>query len=261
MSFTVRQASRADAEGVVALFSEDGNPHNWDIGKWERYYIDYTEGNVVAFIVESESKIIGHYGLFPVRIGKHAVYMGAHAHVSSSHRGLAVISALMSALDKFCIDNNIPFIVGFANPNFTIVKTKLFKWTTPFFASFVRKSELSLSDFVDRPLRFNYSAAWLKWRFGEDTAPVVSKYQKQNDSTVYQLLFTTDDFKAANYGLPEVECWSPDGYLEETGEEFAQPFSIKIYDKRWRGADLMDPDNWYIQMGDSDTFIYKALKA
>lgn len=262
MKFEVRRSTPGDAEGIVRLFSEGGNPHNWALEKWQHYYQCYPEGETVAFVAESDQGIIGHYGLFPVVIGETPVYMGAHAYVSKSVRGLAVISQLMKSLDDFCIENDIPFIVGFANPRFTIVKTKLFKWKTPFFASFVTTNHFDHETFAERPLRFQYSDEWLQWRFGTVAAPVVSQHMKaESETPTYQLLHTRTNVVANDYGLVELECWSPTGYLKEPDSpSFSQPFSVKIYAKNWKGADLLKPDNWYIQMGDSDTFVYKAIE-
>ena len=260
MKFQVRRATEADAEGIVKLFQEGGNPHNWSYVKWHRYYHDYTEGKTVSFVADSENGIIGHYGLFPVKIGSWHVYMGAHAHVSESVRGLAVISSLMRSLDEFCLSESIPFIVGFANPRFTTVKTKLFKWNTPVYASFVSKQKFEPLVYCDRPFQFEYSSKWLKWRFGDSQRTIISQYQKpDSEKPVYQLLYTDQSVNAQDYGIPKFECWDPEGYLPEAGETSSQPFSIKIYDKQWTGPDLLDPKNWFIQMGDSDTFVYKAI--
>lgn len=262
MKFLVRRSTTGDAAGIVRLFSEGGNPYNWNIKTWQHYYHYYPEGETVAFVAESDSNIIGHYGLFPVVIGDTQVYMGAHAYVSESVRGLAVISQLMKSLDDFCIENDIPFIVGFANPRFTIVKTKLFKWRTPFFASFVTTQQFDHETFKERPLCFQYSDEWLQWRFGKVIAPVVSQYMKDDDEKpVYQLLHTRTNVAANDYRLVGLECWSPTGYIKDPcSSSFSQPFSLKIYAKNWKGADLLNPDNWYIQMGDSDTFVYKEIE-
>lgn len=260
MKFQIRRGSEKDAEGIVRLFSEGGNPHGWNMQKWQHYYQEYPEGETVFFVAESEHGIIGHYGLFPVTIGEYKVYMGAHAYVTESVRGLAVISRLMKSLDEFCIDNGIPFIVGFANQRFTTVKTTLFRWKTPFFASFVTTDDFDPEEFIDRPFSFNYSDNWLKWRFGEVDQPVISKYQNKESATpVFQLLYTQSRVTAAEHGLSKFECWSPSGYQKGPDKEtFSQPFSVKIYEKQWAGPDLLNPENWHIQMGDSDTFIFKA---
>ena len=151
MKLEIRRGTSEDMEEIVSLFSEDGNPHAWSVQKWQHYYEDYPEGQTVVFVAESAEGIIGHYGLFPVIIGGQKVYMGAHAYVTESARGLAVISRLMKALDEFCIDNGIPFIVGFANQKFTTVKSKLFKWKTPVFASFVNTTQFNPAEFEHRP--------------------------------------------------------------------------------------------------------------
>jgi hypothetical protein len=260
MIFDVRQLEPGDAAGVVQLFSEGGNPHNWTLQKWRHFYEDYPEGKTVSFVAIMDDKIIGHYGLFPVVIGGHRVYMGAHAHISESVRGLAVISSLMKSLDSFCIANDIPFIVGFANPRFTTVKNKLFKWKTPLWASFVSVDKFDPTEFKDRPLTFEVSPHWIRWRFGVENGPIVSRYRKPGGNTTsYQLLYTNDEAVAANFSLDRMQCWSPVGYRTEETGEFAQPFSVKCYNPNWNGPDVLDPDNWLVQMGFSDTFVYEPL--
>lgn len=262
MRVEVRRSNSEDAQGIVDLFAEDGNPHNWSLDKWSHFYQGYPEGEVVAFVAESPEGVVGHYGLFPVVIGGYQVYLGAHAYISKSVRGLAVISKLMKALDGFCVQHSVPFIVGFANPRFTIVKSKLFKWSTPFYASFVSCSCFCRADYSGRPLAFEYSSKWLKWRFGNEVGvPVVSRYQENEDGQLsFQLLCAEKLVEASELGLSRLECWSPEGYIKElNGRRFAQPFSVKVYSKNWNGPDLQDPDNWFIQMGDSDTFTYKAI--
>jgi hypothetical protein len=261
LKFQIRRGNENDAEEILRLFSEGGNPHGWTVQKWQHYYVDYPEGDTKFFVAESEEGLVGHYGLFPVTIGGMKVFMGAHAYVTESVRGLAVISRLMKSLDEFCIENNVPFIVGFANQKFTIVKTKLFKWKTLFFADFVKTNYHDPSDFRDRPFSFKYSSNWLQWRFGIKKAPVISAYQSKGSVTpVYQLLHAESGVSASVRGIPEFECWSPVGYQKEAKKDiFSQPFSIKIYDKQWAGPDLLKPENWYIQMGDSDTFVFKAI--
>jgi hypothetical protein len=262
MIFEVRRSWADDAQSIVDLFSEGGNPHNWSYEKWKHYYQDYPEGETVTFVAESQEGIIGHYGLFPVVIGGYQVYLGAHAYISESVRGLAVISQLMKSLDEFCVIQGVPFIVGFANPKFTIVKTKLFKWSTPFYANFVKCSRFDSNEYQSRLLRFNYSDQWLSWRFGKQASdPVISRYQKNDgEAPAFQLLHTEKSVEARSFGLAELECWRPDGYVKiPEKQRFGQPFSVKIYDKKWEGPDLKSPDNWLIQMGDSDTFVFKAI--
>lgn len=262
MKFNIRLGTKKDAQGIVELFSEGGNPHNWTIDKWAHYYQNYPEGETITFVAESGGRIIGHYGLFPVVIGGNYVYMGAHAYISESVRGLAVISSLMKALDHFCIKQDIPFIVGFANPRFTIVKTKLFKWNTPLYANFETSAQFNPEKYKTRAFSFSYSDKWINWRFGNKAkSPVISRYQiKESENSSFQLLHTTRMVEAVTFDLPEIEYWNPDKYTKiPEKNHFSQPFSVKIYDKNWSGHDLKDPNNWFIQMGDSDTFIFKAI--
>jgi|GEM_PF-4234939 len=58
MKFQIRRASAADKEGIVTLFQEGGNPHNWTSAKWQHYYSDYPEGPTISFVAESECGII-----------------------------------------------------------------------------------------------------------------------------------------------------------------------------------------------------------
>lgn len=260
MKFQTRRATSADKAGIVTLFQEGGNPHKWSSAKWEHYYRDYSEGPTISFVAESELGIIGHYGLFPVTIGSYPVFIGAHAYVSESVRGLAVISSLMKSLDEFCVAEKIPFVVGFANQRFTTVKTKLFKWKAALYASFVATEKFDPDAFRNRPFLFHYSSDWATWRFGISNRPIISKYQRQGaEEGTYQLLFSGEKVEARDFEITEFECWSPEGYLSAPSEVFAQPFSVKIYDKDWSGPNLLDPENWFIQMGDSDTFIFKAI--
>jgi hypothetical protein len=261
MKFEIRRGTFEDAEDIVNLFSGEENLHRWTLQKWRHYYQNYPEGETVFFVAESEQGIIGHYSLFPLVICGEKVYMGAHAYVKETVRGLAVISQLMKSLDEFCVAHNIPFIVGFANQKFTTVKTKLFKWVTPFYASFVTTTRFDPLVFKERSLRFQYSDEWQQWRFGDIAGPVVSQYRKTGcEMPTYQLLYSQVSVAASDYGLSEFECWKPDGYQRcPDGESFSQPFSLKIYDRHWVGPDLLNPENWFIQMGDSDTFLFEGI--
>lgn len=259
MTLTVRRVHEDDAEAIVDLFSEAGNPYQWTYDKWHHYYCDYSEGEVVSFVVESEQGLLGHYGLFPVMIGGHRVYMGGHAYVSEAARGLAVISLLIRAVDEFCRANHVPFIVGFANTRFTTVKTRLFGWKTLLYAGFVSTSRFDLTAYRSRPYRFEYSEDWLHWRFGVNVSPVISWYSRGGDTAgVSQLLYAEAEVLAVDFGLRTLECWSPEGYHREPGDQFRQPFSIRIYDGESLEADILAPENWLVQMGDSDTFVYRT---
>jgi hypothetical protein len=188
--------------------------------------------------------------------------LGAHAYIAETVRGLAVISRLMKSLDEFCVDHGVPFIVGFANPRFTTVKTKLFKWNTPFYAVFEKCSSFDPEAYKSRQLAFSYSEQWLNWRFGlQASDPVISRHKKSDgDVTSFQLLHTKKSVEAKSFDLVELEYWNPKGYVKlPEKESFSQPFSLKVYDKNWDGPDLMNPNNWFIQMGDSDTFVFEAV--
>ena len=258
MTVSARRANAEDGPAIVELFQESGNQHGWNMDKWNHYYRDYPEGEVVSFVAEFKGEVVGHYGLFPVTIGGHQSYLGAHAYVRESMRGLAVVSELMKATDEFCLTNLVPFIVGFANPRFNTVKCALFKWKTLFYARFVSKDRFDITDYSERPFKFTYSASWLGWRFGKVKAPIVSKYQRQGDQDpVFQLLYADAAVPPSESTCSSFECWPPEGYVSKVETEFAQPIAIKVFTKISLEADVFEPENWLIQMGDSDTFVFR----
>lgn len=257
----VRDTLETDIEGVVALFCEGGgNPYNWSISKWKHYYHDYPDGKPISLVAEWEGRIVGHYGMLPVRIGLWPAMLGLHAYVASDRRGLAVLSALMRAVDERCQVERVAMICGFANPKFTFIQNRVFKWLTPLWLGF--KKDLGAEDIGDReshPFYFKYSPAWATWRFGFKRATYISRYTDASGCERKQALKTSESTTAQD--LNGCEGWSPRLiFAVQQPNQFCQPFSIKVYDKGLLNKGVLDFHNWFVEMGDSDTFQYMRWK-
>ena len=250
-------ATVANREDVVKLFSENDNPHGWDSQRWNHYYLDYPEGESVSIVAKYDGKVVGHYGLLPIKIGEYNGFLGVHAYVSADMRGLTVISALMKYVDTVCEQKNVDILCGFANKNFTLVKQQLYKWYVVCWMGFSKRRNFIETSFSSRKFRFNYSDSWYKWRFGEEKDTYFSLYTQRNEGGVLQLLKTRKDIVSEN-GVDLFECWHPSEYFQEKQSHFTQPFSMKLFGSNINKNEILDLDNWYLEMGDSDTFVYKS---
>lgn len=258
MDFIVREANENDASNIVSLFCENGsNPYEWTVDKWKHYYLDYPEGKAFSLVVDMDGKIIGHYGILQIKIGTGQAGLGMHAYVSKNYRGILVISLLMKKADEVCQKNHFGLICGFANPNFSTVKERVFKWVTLCWLGF--KKNISIDDVAElqtRKFSFNYSQNWYTWRFGRLASAYISFYTDPEGITHKQLLKATDATQQSS--LSDAEGWSPSYmFASQTMDRFSQPFLIKVYDERLLTSGIYDYNNWAIEMGDSDTFIYK----
>jgi hypothetical protein len=73
------------------------------------------------------------------------------------------------------------------------------------------------------------------------------------------LLKTTDNTREIT--IVDTEGWSPNFMFgSNIINQFSQPFSIKVYNERLLASGIYNYNNWGIEMGDSDTFIYKPWK-
>lgn len=255
----VRQAVDGDAQSVADLFLEEGNnPYGWNQAKWYHYYRDYPEGAPISLVAEISGKVVGHYGLLPIRLGMFSAMLGLHAYVSKHCRGLNVIAALMKEADRHAITAGASAICGFANPQFAMVKKTFFKWKTPFWMGF--KSGLVSGDLLrDRaPFFFSYSVNWFDWRFGERSDAYISRYITKDGIIKKQLLKVyPGSCLPGEATLRGCEGWSKDSiYTNESKDDFCQPFSVKAYDPALIEAGIYEAKNWFIEMGDSDTFVY-----
>lgn len=262
-SLLVRDALESDIESIVALFTEDGrNPYGWCPDKWNHYYQDYPEGKPIALIAELNGIVVGHYGILPIQIGNLPAMLGMHAYVLNKYRGLTVISALMQEVDKRCKEQGVAIICGFANPKFSLIQKTFYKWKTPFWLGF--KSGLTISDIRRKTASFffNYSSQWFKWRFGEDLDYYVSLYTDTQGNTKRQLLKIQRGGESLSpETLASYEGWSPAlVFSKQQRDQFCQPFSLKIYDPSLLDEGILEPENWFVEMGDSDTFQYTPLR-
>ena len=259
-SVIVRQAMPDDAKKIVSLFCEIGcNDYNWNRDKWLHYYVNYPEGNPVSFVAELKNKIIGHYGILPVRIGSCNGMLGLHAYVSTQYRGLTVLSNMMKKVDDYCVKENLDLICGFANPSFALIKKIFFKWHIPFWLGF--KKNIQRADVLnkDKKFYFEYSDDWFKWRFHEDRSIYISKHKDSQTRNIRKQCLKLKYEKQTNIEtlLDNCEGWSP-SYLftKQQSDQFCQPFSLKVYNPALLDKGIFQMQNWFIEMGDSDTFIY-----
>jgi hypothetical protein len=258
--FVVTKATPGDADGVVALLSNKGTSRYWKgREQWSRFYQEYPEGNPVSLIVRDEARIVGHYGLFPVRIGAWPALLGMHAFVSEEYRGLTVISMLMQETDRYAKEIGAACICGFANSQFSLIKKTFFNWKIPFWLGFtspIQHSDLSADN---ASFYFAYSEQWYAWRFGTQRNTYFSRYEAADGSVKKQLLkMLPGSVLPSDEALAGCEGWTTRSnfYSKPTGIA-SQPFSLKLYDRSLLRAGIYDPASWFIEMGDSDTFQYR----
>jgi GNAT superfamily N-acetyltransferase len=242
---------------IISLFCESGsNPYEWSEQKWKHYYCDYPDGKPVSFVAKVNGKIVGHYGMLPLRIKDYGAMLGLHAYVSQEYRGLLIISELMRAVVRRCKELNIAFICGFANPRFTLIKQSLFKWQVLCWLgvneNFCVNDQLDLKN---KKYTFCYTEDWWKWRFGHYDNQYISKYEDDTKTVRKQLLKSRKELIIDE--LEQLEGWCPKTtYSTNKENKRCQPFSIKILKEDIVKADILDFRNWGIEMGDSDTFVY-----
>lgn len=255
----IREARDGDENAIVELFTEQGgNPYGWNAEKWRHYYRDYPEGRPVALVAELDGKVVGHYGMLPIRLGRWSAMLGLHAYVTTAYRGLNVISALMREVDVRCTELGVAAICGFANPKFSMVKKTFFKWRLPVWLGF--KSGLDRFD-VDaggEKFRFVYSPAWYAWRFQEDRGVYISRYTAPDGQIRKQLLKLKPDATPPDDAtLACCEGWSRRAMFSvEQKDRFCQPFAVKAFSQDVIDEGIYESQNWFLEMGDSDTFQY-----
>lgn len=257
MKIGVREALDSDVDAIVALFCEaGGNPYNWSRAKWNHYYRDYPDGTPISLVATMNGRVVGHYGIQPIKIGKMPAMLGLHAYVASSLRGLTIISALMKEVDRICLSCGAQLICGFANLKFSLIKSTIFKWKTPCWLGFQSGySEEDVASKRSRKFYFNYSDDWLAWRFGEKKDSYISIYFDSENNRHNQLLKFCDD--KLRFESKDLELWSPRStYSTKQPDKFCQPFSIKVYNSELINEGILSCENWNIDMGDSDTFQY-----
>ena len=257
LQLDVHEVQTDEIAGVVNLFCEAGtNPYNWSIARWQHNYYDYPEGHPVSLVAVVGGRIVGHYGMLPIQIGKYKAMLGQHAYVAKGERGLTIISALMQAADYKCRDLKVALICGFANERFSFIKSTIFQWQTVCWLGF--QKGISINDILtaqSKPFKFQYSTNWFRWRFGTEQEQYLSRYIDNNGNLHKQILKATTETSISL--IQDAEGWSPcSTYANSSDSQFRQPFSVKIFDRKLIDLGVLDFNNWSIEMGDSDTFNY-----
>lgn len=257
-------AKEKDAQEVIELFCEDGkNLYDWSKRKWLHYYSEYTEGEPIGLVARKNGAIIGHYGLLPILVGDQYFFLGVHAYVSKKNRGLEVIGMLLSHAESMVKKRQYSGIVAFPNDNFSVIKERFFGWDVLAWLPF--SSGLCGSDFdesIKRPFFFNYTDDWYLWRFGVKKDLYVSDYYDYCHGWRRQFLKKYRDVKnlEGNKFL-DVEAWVPRTYSTIKPRLVrSQAFCLKCLDASISKENLINHKNWSIDMGDSDTFVYKCIE-
>lgn len=259
MEIGIREALDSDIEEIVALFCESGgNPYNWNKAKWTHYYRDYPDGAPISLVATINGQIVGHYGMQPIKIGQIPAMLGLHAYVANSQRGLTIISALMKEVDRVCSLRGAQLICGFANPKFSLIKSTIFKWKTLCWLGFQNGLfKDDIESIRSKRFYFNYSDDWLLWRFSEKKEHYMSIYfdtQKNKHIQLLKFIGIKPKFENENF-----EVWSPRSmFSTNQPDRFCQPFSIKVFEPELIKEGILNFENWSIDMGDSDTFLYTS---
>ena len=255
---TCRIASEKDASSIVKMFVSDGNPYNWSVEKWVHYYRDYPLRTPYGVIAEDLNTVVGFTGMLPVKINQFNVMQILHTYVHKKYRNLKVITSIYELVDQMCVDQKVDFICGFPNRRFAEVEKLAFGRQIVGSLEFVNLKEIDTSDYSGR-YRFCHNNEWYQWKFGKDKDIYIKDYYK--DERVYhQLLKTKGDFVicADDHGYSFLNCWQPSRYQSNKAEAWCQIFVVKILN-HCVPNEILNIDNWYIEMGDSDAFEYENL--
>lgn len=236
---------------VIRLFSVKGNKYKWDINKWQKYYQEYPYNGAASIGVFENGKIIGHYGVLPIKIGSYRALMGIHAYVKEDARNLQAINLLLKEVYNYANDKKYDFICGFSNHNFSKVLNIIFKWKILGYLSFDTVSSIVFKK--EKKYHFDYDDQWYEWKFGCLSDKYIKRYNK--DGQWYnQLLKTRGDVHIIQLDNNEmINFWNPDKYFNREVFGWNQPFLMKAVNENL-DISIYDINNWYIEMGDSDTF-------
>ena len=252
---SIKIAQPEDAQNIVSLFTEENNDYQWNVKKIEHYYQSYTEGTPVSIVAEINNQIVGHYGLLPLQIADYRAMLGLHAYVSKKYRGFEAISKLVSFTYDYCKQCDVDVICAFANKKMTLIQSKLFQWNHIGNLIFSNSEIVDNRIFKNRHFQFNYSNDWYKWRFGVEVDVYLSKYSGFENPVIQLLKANHDYLKAKDFDLSKFQFWNPSQYSTGAEARVYQPFSIKILNSKVSNS-ILDINNWKIDMGDSDTFVY-----
>ncbi|MDR0674501.1 MAG: GNAT family N-acetyltransferase [Zoogloeaceae bacterium] len=261
-NIVVMPAQVSDMPEIIAMFLEDGqNPYGWGQEKYEHYYHDYSEGAPVSLVAKHQGKIVGHYGLLPVKIGckgkQWLALLGLHTYVSHAHRGRKILSLLFEAVEKNCQSRGAVAFLVFGNLNITRMYER-YGCKTVAWLGFGKNFAYSASDDEMERFRFIYSSAWYGWRFGKKRNIYVSRYVDSSGMIRKQLLKCSPDFSGFEWSkLESCEVWAPNEmFCEEQFGRFCQPFTVKAFSEEVIKEGIYETGKWCLDMGDSDTFQY-----
>ena len=152
---------------------------------------------------------------------------------------------LLEKVDDFVSADK--FIIGFTNNNFAQVLNRFFGWDILGFLNF--SNEASFDDqWRENKNCFVYSSEWYQWKFGENKNYYLQQYEKDG-KTYNQLLKTLPTTRSF---FKQINCWNPYKNTETHYKKWFQPITIKGCLSLSRNI-----SDWYIEMGDSDTFEYQ----
>lgn len=252
MNIKIKSINKENCFEIVRLFSNNGNPYHWTVDKWSHYYEQYPFKGARSFAAVIDGKTVGHYGVVPVNIGGYKALLGLHAYVKEDFRNLKVINLLLKKVYEYAKKNDYDFICGFSNHNFSKVLSDIFKWDIVGYLSFdnVKHIENNIYDLEKYKYYFQYTDEWYLWKFRYLSDVYINKYIK-DDKTYNQLLKLRNPLSCNK--VKEINFWNPKKFLKVGKEGWTQPFLIKKINVNVKDS-LLNPQNWFIEMGDSDTF-------
>lgn len=249
--FRIRVAGAREAGAIAALLGAHWTEQAWSEAKYRHYYHDYPEGETVSVVAEEGGVIVAHVGLVPVRISGTRAFLVLQVLVSKDHRrGGTLVEVLRFAEDEGR-RRGARLLCGFGNIRFSRVAERFAKWRIAGYLRFALVEELTVPQ---GRLAFEYSDAWYRWKLGTGASVVIRPYAK--DGTTYHQLLKTRGMsavRATDHGVAALHLFHPDRTSAEATTDWSQPFVVRplVSDLDPRFEDLRQ---WYVEMGDSDTF-------
>jgi hypothetical protein len=254
MEIDFRLAQDDDFPAIASLLSVGNNPYGWSERKLRYYYREYTEASTIASVAMHEGgTAVGFYGAQGVRVGEYFVISGAHAMVDPEYRGHHLWGTVLEVLCEEGRRLGAKFLMGYANPRFTMAIVNRYGYILTGYAHFVDVDEVDYSPYRER-LRFNYSDAWYEWKFGFLADYYLKEYDR-GQQTYLQLHKARIDKVVAPPGR-RLNLWHPAAYSREDPGIWSQSVAIKpLVD----GLDqeIFDIHNWQFDMADNDSIEFR----
>ncbi len=253
MSFEIRVARPDEAGAIVALLGAHWTAQSWSLAKYRHYYVDYPEGEAISMVALDDGAIVAHVGLLPIRISGTPAYLVLQVLVSQHYRRGGTLVEMLRASEDEARRRGAQLLCGFGNIRFSKVAARFAHWTIAGFLRFAEVEALAVADYRDR-LAFEYGPAWYRWKLGSE-APVEIRPYTKDGRTYHQLLKTRGvaHVSAAEQGVPALHLFHPDRTSPVETTDWSQPFVVRPLVE---GLDprFLDLRQWYVEMGDSDTF-------